>query len=91
MRDQGAKNVYAFYSGCGLKPSDFGTDYVCCATNIVGVSVTLLNVTPVIDFQSEFKPKGSLINAEEGFSYIRTLEARIPDANTQKQRKGRTG
>lgn len=36
LRDQGASNVYAFYSGCGLKPADFGSDYVCCATDIVG-------------------------------------------------------
>lgn len=91
LRNQGASNVYAFYSECGLKPADFGTDYVCCATDIVGVSVTLLNVTAVVDFQSEFKPKGSLIEADSGFSYVRTLDARTPDVNTQKQRKGRTG
>lgn len=82
LRNQGASNVHAFYSGCSLKPADFGTDYVCCATDIVGVNVTLLSVTAVVDFQSEFKPEGSLVEADAGFSYMRTLEARTPDLNT---------
>lgn len=86
--------VFTFYAGADPDYLNCTTTSVIVTTDVLGVSVTVENVSCVVDSCVENKPQVTCIfsdQADKRFTYSMNVAPQLISENTSMQRKGRTG